>query len=177
MTVLHTISTAGFYGAESVILNLMEALDRIHCRPALATFVNKNRPNTQLADLVRQRGLAVKLIHCNGRVDFSAVSQLSEYARKVDAQVIHSHGYKADLYSFLASRALPVSLVATCHNWTSDNVALTWYAKLDRAILRRFERIAAVSEQVAQELKGHERRERIRRIPNGVPIEPLPCME
>src|SRR5579871_296763 len=90
MTVLHAISSAGFYGAESMVLNLMQAQQRIGCTPVLATFLNRQRPDTNLADLAAQRGLRVELIGCQGRLDLSGVRRLRECIPKIQPQVIHS---------------------------------------------------------------------------------------
>ncbi len=55
------------------------------------------------------------------------------------------HGYKADLYGFLAAHGRwPV--VATCHNWTGQGPALKMYGCLDRLVAAGFfDRVAAVS--------------------------------
>jgi glycosyltransferase involved in cell wall biosynthesis len=62
--------------------------------------------------------------------------------------VLHTHGYKANLYGWLASRGLGIGPVATCHNWPNRKGVLALYATMDRLVLGRFARVFAVSEGV-----------------------------
>jgi glycosyltransferase involved in cell wall biosynthesis len=86
--------------------------------------------------------------------------------------MIHTHGYKADVYGYRASRNVSRPIVATCHNWCEDSARLRLYAALDRWTLRRFSRVIAVSAAVAARLEraGVPRR-RISLIDNGVDLE------
>jgi glycosyltransferase involved in cell wall biosynthesis len=71
--------------------------------------------------------------------------------RKID--LVHAHGYKSNIYAYAAARPSRVPLVATCHNWPGKTISLRLYYKLDHLLLRRFDRIAAVSTQVVESLR------------------------
>lgn len=171
MTVLQVISSAGFYGAESMVRNLSKSLAGLGWQTVLASFVNSRRPNTQLAEMLHEQGIPVELISCNGRFDRRAARQLRECTRRTQADVVHSHGYKADIYSYFATRGLGIPLVATCHNWTNQNTAVTLYGKIDRLILSRFQKVVAVSNAVAEVLSKCVNRDKVACISNGVPVE------
>lgn len=172
MNILLTISSAGVYGAESMVLNLLQSLRSVGCRPILAPLWNSHHPNAELATLARQRGIEVELIRCQGRFDFSVIRQIRQHVRKYRIDIVHSHGYKADLYSYLATRQPRVPLVATCHNWTDLTAAVSLYGRLDRLALTRFDRVAAVSEAVAGILTAARVPPNVVSIiPNGVPTE------
>ncbi len=81
------------------------------------------------------------------------------------------HGYKADVYGFLALRGHPAALVSTCHTWYDNDLALRLYGMLDRLVLRRFARVAAVSQQVQQQLlQAGVSPQKVRLIRNGVDL-------
>jgi glycosyltransferase involved in cell wall biosynthesis len=86
--------------------------------------------------------------------------------------IIHTHGYKADLYGYMAARSTGKPLVATCHNWVGGTTALEIYNRLDRFVLKRFNAIAAVSETVANRMRvlGISP-DKIKAIANGLNVE------
>lgn len=170
MTVFHLISSGGYYGAESMLVSLARALARQGDTPIVGVFRDSRSPHVEVAEKARQQDLPVELIPCNGRWDTRAVESIRELLRRHRVDVLHSHGYKADLYGYFASRRHPCALVATCHNWPSRDLSMRFYAALDRLILRRFHRVAAVSAKV----EGSLRRWGVRKVvqlPNGVPVE------
>ncbi len=151
--VLHLISSSGYYGAENMLLTLANALRRQGCRVILGAFENSQQPGGELARQARRAGLEVESVPCGGRIDLGAVSLIRDLVRKFDISVLHTHGYKADLYGYAAARGVAVALISTCHNWTNDTRALRIYASLDRWVLRRFPLVAAVSPGVAGALR------------------------
>lgn len=174
MNVLVVISSAGVYGAESMVLNLLRSLQSLGCRPILAALWNAHRPNPELPTVARQRGFEVELIHCKGRLDLSVARQLKQCIRKRQIDVVHAHGYKADIYSYLATRRSRTPLVATCHNWTNLNASVSFYGRLDRMALTRFDCVAAVSDTVARILTAAGvPASKLTVIPNGVPTDLL----
>jgi glycosyltransferase involved in cell wall biosynthesis len=172
VNILAVISSAGVYGAERMVLNLLAALSTQACHPVLAVLRGSCTGRSDLACIARECGLHVEEIDCNGRIDLNAVRKLRECVQRYRVDVVHSHGYKADLYSYAATRRPRIPLVATCHNWTNADSALTLYAKLDRLALARFDAVAAVSEGVAGILSDSRVPHRkVSVIPNGVLVE------
>ncbi len=153
MTVLQLISSGGLYGAETVLINLSRSLVRSGTGCVIGVFHNAHKPNTEIADSARRQGLPVEIIPCRGQADWQAVRAIRECIKARGIDLIHTHGYKADLYGYAAARALGKPLVATCHNWPGTSVALRLYALLDRFVLRRFHRVVAISEGVADTLR------------------------
>jgi glycosyltransferase involved in cell wall biosynthesis len=110
-------------------------------------------------------------VHCKGRADWRAVQQINEIIQEDEINVVHTHGYKADLYGYAAARSSGKPIVATCHNWLGGTAALGIYNRLDRMVLKRFKGIAAVSESVREQLIASGIGEsRIKLIANGVDV-------
>lgn len=172
MKVLHLISSGGMYGAESVILNLSHALNARQHRSAIAVFANASNPNLQLHERATAERIESHLVPCQGQMDRAAIAGVRELADRVGADVIHAHGYKADLYAYFAVNGR-VPLVSTCHNWLDDDLKDRLYGVADRFVLRRYGRVVAVSDAVRDRLlKAGVREEKVRLIRNGINLRP-----
>jgi glycosyltransferase involved in cell wall biosynthesis len=171
MRILQLISSGGFYGAESVLLNLSTELKRCGHECQLGVFENAHNPNAEMARRAQESGLDTTVIPCIGRVDWGAVRAIRALAQGGLVDLIHTHGYKADLYAYMAMRRSDVPLVATCHSWPGKDRSMRFYGWMDRFMLRYFDCVAAVSESTKAKLlaAGHASN-RVTKISNGVPI-------
>ena len=184
MRVLHLISSGGMYGAEAVILNLSRALNEMrgkgerHCS-ILAPFTSETQPNFDLFAAAARDGVDAQPILCRGQLDASVPGRILELARQVRADVVHSHGYKADVYGLIAmrksglgaTRSSGIPLVSTCHNWLDENASVRFYGALDRRVLRYFDGVVAVSATVRERLlRSGVPEGRVRLIGNGVDL-------
>lgn len=170
MRVLQLISSAGFFGAEKVLLQLVQSQKKSDPRSAVAGLIlNRHRPHSEIVQEYRRQGIEPVNFSSNGRFDLKAIRDLRHYIREAAVDVVHSHGYKSDTYAFIASVRLPVWRVATCHNWIEDTPLLKVYAAMDRWCLRFFHRVVAVSQSVRVKLlKSGIAANRIETIPNGI---------
>ncbi len=171
MRIFQLISSGGYYGAETVLINLAASLERAGHRAIVGVFDNRHSPNIEIADQAKAHGLSVEMIPCRGQMDWQAVRVIRRciVAREVD--LVHTHGYKADVYGYLAARRLGKPLVATCHNWPHLTPLSRFYALLDRLVLRQFRRVVAVSDAVADVLqRSGVPPDKIVRIDNGVDL-------
>jgi len=172
LKVLQLISSGGYYGAENMLLNLCASQEEAGCRNSLLLFYNVHVPNVEFYERARRRGISVRMVHCRGRADWRAVRQIREYIAEDVIDVVHAHGYKADLYGYFAARGAEKPIVATCHNWVGGTAALGIYNRLDRMVLKRFNAVAAVSESVRQRLTDSGiAEEKIKVIANGIDVE------
>lgn len=174
MRILHVISSGGMYGAEAVILSLMRELNATaEHQCALAVFGVPDQPRPALYEAALASGLdskLVRLLPCRGQLDLGVAARLRGVAENID--VLHAHGYKADIYSAFAWKGKRPALVSTCHTWYDNDLALRLYGALDRWALHRFERVVAVSAEVKNRLFAAKLSEsRVRLIRNGVAME------
>ena len=172
LNVFQLISSEGFYGAESMLVTLSRELAALHCNVVVGVFEDKRSPHLEVAQAARQAGLSVRTIPCSGRFDRRTVACLRTAIRESDADIIHTHGYKADLYGYTASFRLDVARVSTCHLWPSRPRILRLYELLDRLILRAFHRVSSPSRVVIAALKRSLiASSKLKFIPNGVSVE------
>lgn len=172
MTILFLISSEGYFGIENMLLVLARALSRLECRCIVGVFRDSRFPHTEVAEEARKCGLPVEIVPCSGRLDWRAVAQIRQLLAKYDVDILHPHGYKADLYAYAVALLSRVSLLATSHNWPNKKWSMRAYAALDRLTLRRFDRVVAVSAPVRDKLlRWGSPRHKIALIPNGIEVE------
>jgi glycosyltransferase involved in cell wall biosynthesis len=174
MKVLHIISSGGMYGAEAVILNLSRLLNEgPHCS-ILGVFSNFSNPNHQLHERAIEEGIESHLIPCKGQLDRMTITEIGELAAQTGANIVHAHGYKADMYVYFALRKSGVPFISTCHTWYDNDLLSYVYGVVDRLVLRNYVRVVAVSDEVKRRLlKAGVRKDRIDLVRNGIDLRPF----
>mgnify|MGYP003599772533 CR=1 FL=1 len=162
MRVLHLISSSGVYGAEKMVVGLCEALPQHGVQASLEVFDNQHARNVDVADYARQYAVGVRLLPCKGRFDPQAVKRLRADIKDYGADLLHVHGFKANLYGYLASRLL-VPIVATNHRFDSGP-----QNRFDRPTLKRMNAVYAVSNEARDSLRAVYGITNAMTIPNGV---------
>lgn len=171
-TVLFLISSEGYFGAENMLVTQAASLSRLGCRCIVGAFCDARFHHTEVADRARAQGLSVERVACAGRCDWGAVTRIRELLAEYSVDILHPHGYKADLYAYAAAWPHRTALVATSHNWPSPLWSMRAYAVLDRRVLRGFDRIVVVSDHVADMLqRSGIPAGKVQTIFNGVQIE------
>jgi glycosyltransferase involved in cell wall biosynthesis len=159
------------YGAEAVILNLSRTLNESSHSSVLAVFSNSANPNLQLHEAAAREGIESHLIPCKGQIDRTVIASIRELVSRTNADVVHAHGYKADIYVYFALRRSGIPFVSTCHNWIDNDLLVSWYGIADRLVLRNYAGVAAVSDEVRQRLlKAGVREDKIHPVRNGIDL-------
>ncbi len=171
MNVLQLINSGGYYGAENVVLSLSESLERQNCRSLIGVFHNERQRNEELSRQAQKRSLTVEQIVCRGRWDWQAVQSIRGTLQSQKIDLLHTHGYKPDIYGYLAARGLGIPVVATCHLWTRQSLAVRFYDFLDSLFLQRFNAVVAVSDAIAKSLRRSGiQKSQISVIDNGIDL-------
>jgi glycosyltransferase involved in cell wall biosynthesis len=172
MTILQLISSEGYFGAESMLVTLARYLSRLGCDPVVGVFCDARNPHTEVGTMARAAGLTVRMIPCAGRWDRRAVGTIRALLETERIEVLHAHGYKADVYGYAATRSRKVLRVSTCHSWPDPKLIMQAYAKLDRLVLRSFDEVTAPSLHITRilERSGIQPR-KLSTIDNGVDVD------
>jgi glycosyltransferase involved in cell wall biosynthesis len=159
------------YGAEAVILALCREFQLLDNTVEIAAFEHAHRPNDQLKEAAIQRGVRLHSIPCRGQLDRGTLRQLRNLLKSGAYDIIHSHGYKTDFYLYFAGTGLRSALVATCHTWYDNDLFEYFYGMIDRLVLRRYDQVVSVSEDVTRRLKcAGVHPNRITNIENGIDV-------
>jgi glycosyltransferase involved in cell wall biosynthesis len=167
--VLHLRSSAGIAGPERQIAELARELPRLGFELEVAILRRARSGETRRHSLIEEleiAGVPAWQIEDPGRSGIGAVRRLSRELETGRFAAVHSHDPKANWVSRFASPPA-VPRIATVHLHTRATRALVWHARIDRWLLRRFDRIIAVAESAGRNLRG--RRGIVPRlVPNGL---------
>jgi glycosyltransferase involved in cell wall biosynthesis len=149
-------TSVDFGGIEKVLLTLFRHVDR-HVELIPVVFARSDARDLTFLDQLHDLGLTPRLIY----IDKSRLQHLSPIRHCVDTMailrrerfdVIHSHGYRADLIGLPLSRYFGVPIVSTCHGFTPNDRRLALYSRMDVLALRHFNRVIAVSNRMRDDI-------------------------
>lgn len=167
--VLHVRCSGNLLGAENVILQLC-SVESNEVRSIVGVIQDSRDPYPLLASAAEKKGLPVKVFHASQLLDQECIKSIAKYVEDNAIDIIHTHGYREDIYLLLARTGRP--LIATNHLWKRTNPRLRLYALLDSIALSFFDHIVAVSSPILKEMKKlpHLHWKNMRIIPNGIDV-------
>ena len=178
MKVLQVIDSGGLYGAERVLIALIEALGQHGVVCTLASIAEPGLGEKPVEAEARRRGLAVRRITMQAGPDRQATRQLLHGVKAEGFDLVHTHGYKANsLISGIPGRRRGLPAVATLHGWTATRrwSRMGLYELIERFALRQADAVVAVSEAMVEKWKLKAKYGgRLRVIHNGIPPPVLP---
>lgn len=148
---MHLISSSGFYGAERVVTEISKMHKKWGLSPIIGIIRNAYNPHTELARYAADCGLECEIFFCRDRWDRQMVYEIRRYIEDVGVDIIHSHGYKSDIYCYF-SATQKNKIVATNHNWIMSNPKMVAYCMIDALFLRKFDCVVAVSKNVKNKM-------------------------
>ena len=176
MRIVHIISSLGVFGAESVLLNIISALENNKDEPYLICLKNKNKLEPKIYTRAKEAGVPVKIISCINRFDVGAISLIVKFIKKRQIEVIHTHNYKSNMYGVIAAKFAKVPVVCTLHGWVAENSKVRFYEFIDRLIIRRMDHIVTVSPAIRKDIEiSGINPKKITYIPNAVDVNRFSC--
>lgn len=97
----------------------------------------------------------------SGRFRLHTIFELARALKKNSISLLCTHGYKANVLGWAASRLAGCPQIAFARGWTGENWRIKLYERLDRLILRWTDWVVCVSRPLTVELE----RKRLRRTP------------
>lgn len=163
-------------GGDLVVLNLLKRLNGDRYDPWVICFNEARNPGEPL--IISKAGLmGVKtfMINAGGLFDVGTVKRLKEFVVKNRIDILHCHGYKADVIGSLICKYGGMRKVTTLHGWwTGASLKLKLYNFLDIIAIRKFDKIVAVSRPIMDGLlKGGIPPDRLVYVENGVEVDRL----
>jgi glycosyltransferase involved in cell wall biosynthesis len=150
MKVAHVIHSGGFYGAERVVLDLMDLQrQRAGLESVLIDIVDPQVSSSELARQAGELGCAVERLALPRGIGFSSIRRFVDCVSRVGASLVHSHGYKPTMLhraSCLLGHSMPPLLVtAHGYNLTKPSSKDELYRLLELFNLRRADAVVSVS--------------------------------
>jgi glycosyltransferase involved in cell wall biosynthesis len=151
--IIHIRDSSGIFGAERVILTLAKNIDPSRFAFTLLCLRRKDGRSEALIKTAGQKGIEVLTVNVQGRFDPSAIRRIRKLLKENSADIIHSHDFKSDFYSLLASMGTGIKRVATAHGSTKDSILKRVYLFFnEKLIYNFFDRIVVVSEDLFSSL-------------------------
>jgi len=172
--VIHLHSTLGIFGAERWTLALLRNIDPRSYETAVVTFGTKKG-----ADAFYNRLTAdgYKAIHLPfpGRLNPRVIRELRNLLQRERVDILHTHGFKADVTGYFATRFTPVRLASTIHGWSADESRLIGcYEAVSRFFLKQFDCVYPLSPALHKGLVQHGFEPgRLRLVLNSVDLQGL----
>ncbi|MFH1642288.1 MAG: glycosyltransferase family 4 protein [Nanoarchaeota archaeon] len=153
MKVLHLISSSGYFGAENVIVTLAQEQIKSGICLFIGAFNNLQNPHLEITRRATEYNISIKIFDCYGQFDLKTLKQIRNFININKIDIIHSHGYKANFYTIFARLCSSVKIITTCHNWITNCSKMKLYEKIDKMLLRYFDKIVVVSELLKAEVQ------------------------
>jgi glycosyltransferase involved in cell wall biosynthesis len=185
--VAYIVTPVDFGGAEKVSLTFLRNVDQTLFDIHVVTLIRPWEKYNFLTDALCKAGYKVNKVPVankpkeQGRDHFRMLRccrLIHTFLKKGAFDLIHTHGYFADIIVTPSSKLLGIPHLSTCHGFISDGGALRFYNMIDRLMLRFSDKVIAVSNEVQRDLiKSGVRAPNIVVIQNAVEMDSQDALE
>lgn len=160
-------------GPETLILGVSRCIDRSRFDLKVAGFETHSPEGSPMSIGLAQLDTPVVRIAARHRLDPGVVRRLAQALEENKIDVVHTHDHRTNLIALLASRLRPTPLVATLHQPLRRHWWLRHFEFIDEHVIRRFDRILPVAENIRDELVHKHPRlaDRTSAVLNGVDLQ------
>ena len=168
LSILHVTAPGRVGGLESVVRDLAAGhAARGHRLSVFASTQDQPADHPFLAS-VREAGVQVFLPARSSRNYLRERAAIRGAIRDSQADIVHTHGYRADVIGLAAAAGKTVKTVATAHGFTGGGWKNRLYERFQLRAFRRFDAVVAVSRPLAGRITtSGVVTERVRLIPNA----------
>ena len=161
MDIVQLLAPGPFGGLERVVTLLSIGLARRGHRVLAALLVEaEQKEQPGLATALEHAGIRVELICAPHRAYRQERELVRRFLKAERPDVVHTHGYHADVLLRSVAQRLGLPVVATVHGFTTGGIKNRIFEWLERRSLRRMDLTVAVSDPLARRL-----------IESGVPAD------
>lgn len=176
--IAYIVTPIEFGGAEKVNLTFLRKVDRTRFEIQLIVLIRPWEENNVVVNELEKEKYVIHKIPVamrprNSGRDYIRIIRCFRMLYSIltsnSFDLVHSHGYFADIIGAPAAKVLKISHISTCHGFISNDRNLVLYNRLDRIALRFSDKIIAVSEQIKDDLeRSGIRKSKISVIQNAV---------
>jgi len=165
--VIHLLAPTQGAGLEQVVamMSIGQRPVGVHVVVVLTPEEAVEHPFTRrLQDL----GIPFTRVVVKGREYLREYREISEVLDRLQPEILHTHGYRADLIGLVLARRHGIPLVSTVHGFTGARLRIRVNERIQCFILRWANAVVAVSAPLVDRLASAGiSRQRIHTVPNG----------
>src|SRR2546422_832099 len=168
VSVLHVLAPGDVGGKEAVVSALLLGTRGSTVEARVAAVVPSGRLGCPFITPFRNAGVEAFTIEVPRRGYVQERAEVARLCRRLRPDVVHTHGYRADVLDAAIARGLGIPVVSTVHGFTGGDRRNRFYQWLQRRALRRFDAVVAVSRTLMNDLaEGGVPRERLHYVQNA----------
>jgi glycosyltransferase involved in cell wall biosynthesis len=174
MKILHIIDSGGLYGAEMMLLNLAYQQNRMRLQAEIASIGEKRIIKKPLEKEARQRGIKVHKFRMHPGPNLTGALKIARFSRKHRFDILHSHGYKANILLGPLPKSIRPPMITTIHGYTSVKTLskIKLYEWLDRICLNVLDAVVLVNKGMLLHPAFRNKRFKTFVVNNGISQKP-----
>jgi glycosyltransferase involved in cell wall biosynthesis len=167
MKLLHVLAPGEVGGLDRVVETLATGSRARGHQVHVAAVVDRVAELPMFSPL-RAAGVAVHQVPVRPHAFGIERSGIEALCRQITPDLVHTHGYRADVVDAPAARELGIPTVTTVHGFAGGGWKTRAYQLLQRMALRHFDLVVAVARPQAEQLaRSGVSSERLRLVPNA----------
>ena len=168
--ILHLIASRAIGGAERVLLTLSKNIDRENFNLVLGIFIDQRKSIDFLWEKAGKLDSLLEPIKFKNPYNLLQILHIYRIVKKHHPDIIHTHGYKTNVLGFLVAKLFGIPIVTTVHGFYSNKMKTEILLRLSLMLLRHFDRIIVVSDQIKAELERAQVSSKKMRLIKNVPF-------
>lgn len=171
--VLHLIDSGGLYGAEKMLLSLVQQQVKQGLEPMILSAGEPDAAEKGIEAQARRKSLPVTSWRMKPGLNLRESRRILKWAQENNYNLLHSHGFKFNvLLGMYPESVRLIPMTATLHGYVhAPRFSKMWlYESLDRFAIRRMNGVALVGEAMKKEFPGKLSSGHTVVIPNGLDI-------
>jgi len=159
--IAYVVTPITFGGSEKVNLNFLKYVDRDNFEIVPILVLRPWEPEKPFESELKKLKYNYLFIPVakSQKLDLFRVLRcfwiLLKIIRGNSYDLIHTHGYLADILGILTSKICRIPIISTCHGFIYEGMKLSFYNSFDLFVLKYFRKIITVSEQLKIDLIKH----------------------
>ncbi len=146
--VAHIIKVTRISGAEGHLLTLLSSLRASGIDARLIILVERETPMDDMVEAATERGIPTTRLIISRDYDLPLLFRLRGALREIDPEIVHTHLIHADVYGYLAAKALGARrVISSRHNDDQFRHRPRW-RRLNRWLWRRIDAGIAISDAI-----------------------------
>jgi glycosyltransferase involved in cell wall biosynthesis len=172
--VLHLIDSSGMYGAEKVVLTLLNNIKDSAYHQILGCIRESVDQEVELGLQAENLNIDVTYFTMKRGLNLKGIREINSFISNNSISILHSHGYKPNIFlGFYPHKNILKRTITTIHGWAKEcaDLKLTLYELLNLYAIKRFYRCVAVSKGVYDDMvKRNIPSDKISIIRNGIDV-------